>query len=217
MKPRFITLEGGEGAGKSTQLKLLAKSLAAAKIKTVTTREPGGSKGGEAIRTLLVSGAVDAWQPETESLLFLSARYDHVEAFIKPALKKGAWVLCDRFHDSTVVYQGIGKGVSVAWLAKLYKSLFGSFAPDMTLLLDIDPKRGLKRADTRGNKKESRFERMGLAYHQKIRKGFLSLAKAHGKRIAIIDASASPQAVHQAIIRSLNERFGLKLKPAKAE
>ncbi len=211
-KARFITLEGGEGAGKSTQIKLLAKSFAAARIKAITTREPGGSQGGEAIRNLVVSGKVDAWKPETEALLFMAARLDHVENLIKPALKKGQWVLCDRFHDSTIVYQGIGKGVSAAWLDKLYALLLGKFVPDMTLLLDLDPKSGLKRADKRGNTKESRFERMRLAYHQKLRTGFLSLAKKHPKRFVKIDASHPPDKVHSAIIRAVNKRFGLALE-----
>lgn len=214
-QPRFITLEGGEGAGKSTQIKRLAASFAAAGIPAVTTREPGGSKGGEAIRTLVVNGEVDAWQPTTEALLFMTARYDHVEEKIKPAMAQGQWVLCDRFYDSTYVYQGIAKNVGTAWLDKLYALLFENFAPDMTLLLDLAPKDGLARAGSRGNTAESRFEQMGEGYHQKIRDGFLALAKTQPQRMIVIDASASPEEVHAAILAALNVRFGLALKPAR--
>lgn len=214
MIPRFITLEGGEGAGKSTQARLLAEIFEAARIPVITTREPGGSKGGEAIRKLVVSGDVDAWEPATEALLFMAARYDHVETLIKPALAKGQWVLCDRFYDSTYVYQGLAKEVGTAWLDQLYGQLFGDFTPALTLLFDIDPSIGLKRADDRGNQRESRFENMGMAYHKKLREGFMALAKAHAERFVIIDAKKSPGQVHEAVVDTLNTRFGLSLKAA---
>lgn len=213
MKSQFITFEGGEGAGKSTQVKLLAASFAAAGIGAVTTREPGGSKGGEAIRGLVVSGAVDAWHPATESLLFMAARYDHVETLIKPALAEGKWVLCDRFYDSTVIYQGIAKQVGTAWLDQLYPLLFGNLAPALTLLLDLLPEVGLARADKRGNTAESRFEQMGLAYHARLREGFLQLAEQQPGRITRIDATQDAAAVHAAIIVAINSRFGLSLLP----
>ncbi len=216
MKPRFITLEGGEGAGKSTQLKLLAQSFAAAGIGHITTREPGGSPGGEAIRGLVVSGAVDAWHPATESLLFMAARLDHIEAKINPALAKGEWVLCDRFYDSTFIYQGVAKQVGTAWLDQLYALLFGNLAPDMTVLLDLSPSIGLTRADKRGNAAESRFEQMGHDYHERIRAGFLELAARHPERINMVDAGQGAAQVHQAIITTLNTRFGLALMPAIA-
>lgn len=211
MKPRFITLEGGEGAGKSTQVKRLAAAFAAAGIPLLTTREPGGSKGGEAIRGLVVSGAVDAWHPATESLLFMAARLDHLEAHIKPAMARGDWVLCDRFYDSTYIYQGIAKQVGTAWLDQLYALLFGNTGPDLTLLLDLDPKVGLARADKRGNIAESRFEQMDFSFHQKLREGFLQLAKGHPQRIMTVDASKDADAVHRAIITAVNARFGLSL------
>jgi dTMP kinase len=213
MTARFITLEGGEGAGKSTQVKLLAQAFAAAGVETLVTREPGGSPGGEAIRGLVVSGAVDAWHPATESLLFMTARYDHLQAKIKPALTDGKWVLCDRFYDSTYIYQGVAKGVGTAWLDQLYTLLFGNDGPSLTLLLDLPAEVGLSRADKRGNVAESRFEQMGIAYHTKLREGFLGLAKAHPARIATIDASADAASVHAAIIAVVNARFGLALKP----
>lgn len=214
MQPRFITLEGGEGAGKSTQVKLLAASFAAAGIETLTTREPGGSTGGEAIRGLVVSGAVDAWDPVTESLLFMTARYDHLATHIRPALAAGSWVLCDRFYDSTYIYQGVAKGVGGAWLDQLYAHLFANMAPALTLLLDLPPEIGLARADKRGNVAESRFEQMGLAYHTRLREGFLALAAREPQRIHKVDATQDAAAVHNAVISIINKRFGLALQPA---
>lgn len=211
--PRFITIEGGEGAGKSTQLKWLAQSFAAAGLGVRTTREPGGSTGGEAIRGLVVSGAVDAWDATTEALLFMTARYDHVQTHIKPALAAGSWVLCDRFYDSTYVYQGVVKGVGTAWLDQLYAQLFGNFAPDCTLLLDLPAETGLARATARGNEAESRFERMGVAFHTRLREAFLARAAVHPQRFLTVDASAAPEAVHASIIAVLNRRFGLALQP----
>jgi dTMP kinase len=213
VRARFITLEGGEGAGKSTQIKLLAAAFAQADIPAITTREPGGSPGGEAIRGLVVSGSVDAWHPATESLLFMAARLDHLEAKIKPALAAGQWVLCDRFYDSTYIYQGVAKDVGTAWLDRLYALLFGNQGPDLTLLLDLPPTVGLARADKRGNVAESRFEQMELAFHEKLRAGFLGLAQQHPERIKTVDATADAAAVHQAIIEIINTRFGLALKP----
>lgn len=212
--PRFITLEGGEGAGKSTQVKRLAAAFAAAGIKTCVTREPGGSPGAEAIRSLVVSGEVDRWHPVTESLLFMTARYDHLETRIKPALSRNEWILCDRFYDSTYVYQGIAKNVGTEWLDQLYTHLFGSLQPDLTLWLDLDPKVGLTRTDKRGNVAESRFESMDVSFHQKLRDGFAGLAQKHPARIQRINAEVSADAVHSAIIEILNTRFGLALVPA---
>lgn len=216
MQPRFITFEGGEGAGKSTQVKRLAAAFKAAGITAVTTREPGGSEGGEAIRNLVVSGSVDRWNDTTEALLFMTARYDHVERLIKPAMAEGTWVLCDRFYDSTYVYQGMVKGVGTQWLDTLYAHLFGNFGPDVTLLLDLPAEVGLKRATVRGNDAESRFERMGLAFHTRLREAFLGRHQADPQRVLKIDASQSPDEVHEAIIAVLNARFNLALKPAAA-
>jgi len=213
MPARFITLEGGEGAGKSTQLKWLAQAFAQAGIPIVSTREPGGSEGGEAIRNLVVSGATDRWHDGTESLLFMTARYDHVQCLILPALAAGNWVLCDRFYDSTYVYQGKAKGVGTAWLDGLYRQLFGNFEPDATLLLDLPATVGLARATARGNEAESRFERMGLAFHEQLRQAFLERAASASQRFLTIDASGDAQTVHAAIIAVLNRRFHLALKP----
>jgi dTMP kinase len=212
---RFITLEGGEGAGKSTQIKLLAQSFEVAGLRAITTREPGGSPGGEAIRRLVVSGAVDAWLPETESLLFMAARLDHLETKIKPALTRGEWVLCDRFYDSTYVYQGLAKKVGTAWLDQLYRLLFENQEPDLTLLLDLPPSVGLARANTRGNVAESRFEQMEIAFHESLRAGFLGLAQAHPGRIQVIDATSDAAVVHQEIVAKVNARFGVGLESAE--
>lgn len=214
MRARFITLEGGEGAGKSTQIKRLAAALAAAGTPHITTREPGGSPGGEAIRNLVVTGTADRWHPTTEALLFMAARYDHLETKIKPALAAGEWVLCDRFYDSTYIYQGVAKSVGGAWLDGLYRQLFANAAPDLTLLLDLPPSVGLKRADKRGNVAESRFEQMDVSFHETLRAGFLQLAKDNPERIATVDATKDADAVHAAIIEAVNARFGLKLKVA---
>lgn len=215
MRSRFITLEGGEGAGKSTQIKLLAQAFANAGIKSMSTREPGGSPGGEAIRNLVVSGEADRWHPTTEALLFMAARYDHLETKIKPALARGEWVLCDRFYDSTYIYQGIAKGVGGVWLDQLYRQLFANTSPDLTLLLDLPPAVGLKRADNRGNVTESRFEQMHIAFHETLREGFLQLAAMHPVRIHVIDATADAMQVHKAIIAAVNARFGLHLQAAQ--
>ena len=211
----FITLEGGEGAGKSTQIKLLAQAFEQASLKVLTTREPGGSKGAEAIRKLVVEGAADAWDPVTESLLFMTARYDHLGKLIKPALARNEWVLCDRFFDSTYIYQGIAKGVSTDWLKQLYTMLYGNLRPALTVLLDIDPKEGLKRAGARNSGAETRFENMDLGFHETLRQGFLSLAKTEPARISVISAKDAPHVIHERIIEEVNKRFQLPLKPVK--
>lgn len=208
----FITLEGGEGAGKSTQIAYLAASFKKAGLPVVTTREPGGSRGGEIIRKLVVEGKAEDWNPTTEALLFMVARYDHLETLIKPSLARGEVVLCDRFFDSTYVYQGVAKGVGTDWLMQLYSFLYGNIAPDLTFLLDLDPKDGLTRASSRGESAETRFEKMGLAYHRQLREGFLALAKANPERMSIIDATQTPDSVHRQIIAIVNQRFGLRLQ-----
>lgn len=217
MHPRFISFEGGEGAGKSTQIRRLAAALTAAGIPCLVTREPGGSPAAEAIRNLVVTNAGDGLDPATEALLFMAARYNHVNAVMKPALAAGAWVLCDRFYDSTYVYQGIAKQVGTDWLDHLYALTFGNFAPDFTLLLDIEPGAGLARARARGNEAESRFERMGLTFHQMIRLGFLQRKLQFPERIHALDAAGDADTVHRAIIAAVNARFGLALSPSSPE
>lgn len=200
MAGRLITIEGGEGAGKSTQINFLARHLEAAGKVVRTTREPGGSQGAEAIRALLVSGETDRWDPVSETLLILAARRDHVERVIKPALAAGEWVLCDRFADSTAAYQGVGHGLGRDWVRELGHLTLGDFTPDLTVILDIPVADGLARAGTRGG--ADRFERMGTGFHERLRRAFLDIAAEEPARCAVIDAGAEEGAV-AAVIREL--------------
>lgn len=165
---RFITFEGGEGTGKTTQVLMLADSLGAAGIEVVTTREPGGSHGAERIRALLVDGEPESWSPTTEALLHFAARRDHVEKVIEPALADGHWVICDRFYDSTLAYQGYAGGLERKFLEQLKALVIGDLQPDLTLILDFPPQDGLARAHARGQGEEDRYERMGQVFHEKI-------------------------------------------------
>lgn len=204
MGGRFITFEGGEGAGKSTQLRLLAQALEARGHSVLTTREPGGSPGAEAIRALLVSGDTDRWDGLTEALLHYAARRDHLRRTILPALQAGTWVLCDRFNDSTIAYQGFGHGADRATLDTLYRMVAGGLRPDLTLILDLPVEVGLDRAGLRNGApvagSEDRYERMGQAFHERLRQGFLSIAQAEPERCAVIDASVAPEEVHAAVL-----------------
>jgi dTMP kinase len=198
----FISFEGGEGSGKTTQIKLLHEYLEAQGKSCTLTREPGGCPSAEAIRSLLLTGSADKWDPVAETLLFQAARIEHVERVIRPALARGEMVLCDRFFDSTAVYQGIGKGLGVNYVSELHRLTMGSFMPDLTLIFDIDPMQGLKRAQSRtGN--ETRFESMGTAFHKTVREGFLAIAKAEPDRCKIIDAAQSVDAVQKAVREAL--------------
>jgi len=191
---RFITLEGGEGAGKSTQIGLLKDWLEAERgANVVTTREPGGSPGAEAIRALLVDGATDRWDAKTEAMLHFAARRDNVERTVRPALEAGCWVVCDRFADSTRAYQGIVQGAGLDFVEELYRLSLGDLEPDLTLILDLPVEIGLERAADRGG--SDRYERMGRAFHDRLREAFLSLADANPGRCVVIDAAGSPQDV----------------------
>ncbi len=190
-KGRFITFEGGEGAGKTTQIRKLQTWLKSKKIEVVLTREPGGSEGGEEIRNLFVHGKATRWEPMSEALLLYAARYDHVERLIKPALNRGAWVLCDRFFDSTFAYQGYGHKLPLEILKTLNQIVLKNFEPDITFLFDIDVKKALNRAIERENEKEikeDRFESLNISFHEKLREGYLELAKENNKRIKVINA-----------------------------
>jgi len=187
----FITFEGGEGAGKSTQLRLLAAHLSMSGREVVTTREPGGSEGAEAVRGLLVEGAADRWSPMSETLLLYAARADHLERLIRPALARGAVVLCDRFADSTRAYQGAAGGVAPAFIDVLERAVVVETRPDLTLILDLPAERGLARAAGRGGA-EARFESKGLAFHRRLREGFLAVAAAEPDRCVLIDADQPP-------------------------
>lgn len=204
---RFITLEGGEGAGKSTQIRLLAEALRADGHGVVVTREPGGSPGAEAIRHLLVNGDTGRWLPVSEALLLAAARYDHVQRTIRPALEQGQWVLCDRFADSTLAYQGAGHGLDPALLAQLRDIATAGLRPDLTLILDIDPAIGLARAAAR-HAGEDRYEQMDRGFHQRLREAYLTIAKAEPDRCVIIDASADVAAIQGAIRHAVHARWG---------
>ena len=190
-RARFITFEGGEGAGKSTQLKRLVAHLASAGREVVATREPGGSPGAESIRELVLNGAADRWSPVTETLLMYAARRDHVERVIRPALARGAWVVCDRFADSTRAYQGAAGGTDPGLIAAMETFILEDTRPDLTLIFDLPVEAGLARATARAGA-ELRFESKGLAFHERLRAGFLAIAQAEPKRCAVIDASTSP-------------------------
>ena len=205
----FITLEGGEGAGKSTQIQMLKSALEAMGKEVLLTREPGGSKGGEIIRPLLVSGEAD-WDAVSETLLFSAARRDHLTHKVWPALQEGKVVLCDRFADSTLAYQGYGRGDKPEIqeiVKKLYKIVAGDFEPDLTLILDIDPKIGLKRSCDRAGNTEKRFENMDFSFHENLRQGFLKIASENPKRCKIINADQSPELVHADIIKLVKEKL----------
>lgn len=207
---RFITLEGGEGAGKSTHIRHLAIWLQGQGIEVVTTREPGGTEGAETIRRLIVEGSVDRWDGLTETLLLNAARRDHVERLITPALARGAWVLCDRYVDSTLVYQGTAKGVAMETLLQLHALATGPLWPDLTLVLDLPPNVGLARAAGRASgQAETRFEDHALDFHEKLRQGFLDLAARFADRCAVVDAGAPLEAVSEAAEAVLRERLGL--------
>jgi dTMP kinase len=204
---RLITLEGGEGAGKSTQCKALAAWLEKQGVFVELTREPGGSPGAEAIRSLLVTGETGRWDPLAETLLHYAARRDHVIRRIRPALESGKWVVCDRFFDSTLAYQGYGLGVDVAVINQIRMSVLGDFAPDLTLILDVPPGISHARIAKRlGN--EDRYERMDAAFHARVRDGFLKIAAAEPGRCAVIPAAADVETVTQAILAAVTDRLG---------
>ncbi|WP_292655866.1 dTMP kinase [Mesorhizobium sp.] len=197
----FITFEGGEGAGKSTQIERLARKMRAKKYDVLLTREPGGSPGAEAVRHVLLSGAAEPFGPKMEALLFAAARSDHVEQLIRPAVERGYIVLCDRFLDSSRVYQGVTGGIDPAFMDALEQVAINGMMPDMTLIFDIDPAEGLRRATLRRGTEAvaDRFEKETLAIHQARREAFLAIAKAEPERCIVVDAAAEPAAVFAAL------------------
>jgi dTMP kinase len=195
----FITFEGGEGGGKSTQTRLLRDALAARGHRVLLTREPGGSPGAEAIRALLVQGDANRWDGVTEALLHNAARRDHVTKVITPALDAGQVVISDRFFDSTIAYQGYGHGIDLAVLGGLQRAAIGNFAPDLTLILDMPVEEGLRRAGARGGG-EDRYESMAVDFHRRLRDGFLAIAAAAPQRCKVVDATGTIEAVHAAVL-----------------
>ena len=205
---RFITFEGGEGAGKSTQLKRLKTRLNLEGIQVVATREPGGSEGAEAIRALVLNGETDRWSSVTETLLMYAARRDHIERVIRPALERGHWVICDRFADSTRAYQGAAGGADREFIAALEKYVLEEARPDLTLVFDIPPDLGLIRAQTRAGT-ELRFESKGLAFHEQLRRSFLDIAAEEPKRCVVIDALGSILDVEARVWATVEERLAV--------
>lgn len=205
---RFITFEGGEGTGKSTQVRLLATYLSQSGIEVVQTREPGGSPSAEDIRPLLVTGAADRWSPMAETLLFLAARVEHWRQVIEPALDSGAHVVCDRFLDSTMAYQAYAGGIQPRAIAELHRLALPGVEPDLTFVLDMPVEEGLRRAATRRDA-ETRFERKGRAFHDRLRQGFLDIAQRAPKRCLTIDATQPIERVHAAVLGALKTRLGL--------
>jgi dTMP kinase len=192
----FITFEGGEGAGKSTQIRMLAATLRASGHEVVVTREPGGSPGAEAIRHVVLSGAAEPFGPQMEAVLFAAARADHIDRTIRPALERGAVVLSDRFVDSSRVYQGVTGGLERSFMETLERATLEDMMPDLTLILDIDPEEGMRRAGARrGTSEADRFEKEGLSLHRRRRKAFLEIAKAEPKRCTVIDASKTAEKI----------------------
>lgn len=207
----FITFEGGEGVGKSTQIRLLAEALADLGREVVVTREPGGSPGAEAVRHVLLSGAAESFGPRMEALLFAAARSDHIEQLIRPAVTRGAIVLCDRFMDSSRVYQGVTGNLDPAFMRALEKVTVAGMAPDLTIILDLDAREGMRRADARRSAGDDadRFEKEALAIHRARRQAFLDIARAEPQRCVVIDAGRPEQTVAAAVEEAVRALPGL--------
>jgi dTMP kinase len=200
---RFITFEGGEGAGKSTQARLLADALVDLGVPVLRTREPGGAPGSEVLRELLLSGSV-AWSAPAEALLHFAARAEHAEQTIRPALAAGTWVVCDRFADSTMAYQGYGQGADRAMIATL-TGLVG-LVPDVTIVLDVSDAVGLERLRLRGGAAD-RYERLDAAFHARVNEGFRAIARTAPERCMLVPADGAQAAVHAAVMRALWQRL----------
>ena len=217
----FITLEGGDGTGKSTQIKMLCQSLIASGLDVIMTREPGGTPQAERIRNFILQRDAGNFDALTEAMLMFAARREHLVDKIWPAMERGQWVISDRFADSTRAFQGFGHGLEMDKIEKLYDLVADDFKPDLTFIFDIDPQVGLSRSmkhmATTNNKTEStedRFELMGLEFHTRLRQGFLQIAKDNPDRCVLIDASQSISKIHSQLVKVISDRFGLSLKEA---
>lgn len=203
----FVTFEGGEGSGKSTQIKLLADALTAQRHHVIQTREPGGTPEAEALRALLVNGDTGRWTAEAEALLNYAARSSHLQKIIRPALASGQTVLCDRFMDSTRAYQGYAGGCDMGLLDALETAIVAETRPNLTLIFDLDPADGLARAKARNDGAEDRYERKGIAFHQALRRGFLKIAEGDPARCRVIDATGSVEAIAERVKKALGSLF----------
>lgn len=214
MNGKFITFEGGEGSGKSTQVKLLAAYLQNKGVDVLTTKEPGGTTEGKVLRELLVTGDKDKFDAITECLLYYADRRNHLTKLVWPAIKEGKWVISDRFADSTEAYQyyGYDKRVDHKTLENMYKIVAGDFKPDLTLILDIDPEIGMRRSFAKAQEmevKELRFESRQLEFHQNLRQGFLAIAKREPKRCVVLNADKDIETLHREIVEVVQKRLGL--------
>ena len=205
---KFITFEGGEGGGKSTQAVRLANRLKALGLDVVVSREPGGSAGAEAIRHVLLSGAAKPLGPHAEAILFAAARADHLRQTIQPALERGQWVISDRFADSTRIYQGVLGNVDARLISRLEKVTVGDLIPDLTIILDVTPDVGLRRAsERRGNAEVDRFEAEAFDFHKKLREAYLELAEHEPKRCVVINAGADAATVAEFVWSAVTARL----------
>ncbi|MFS2317618.1 dTMP kinase [Maricaulis sp. D1M11] len=203
---RFISIEGGEGAGKSTLIKGLAGALETRGVDVVLTREPGGTPGAEALRDLLVTGETDRWSAKTEALLMYAARLDHVERLIEPALSRGSWVISDRFADSTLAYQGAAGGLDADVIKRLHALVLDDFAPDLTLVVDLDPDVGIARTQARGED-VTRFEKQAGSFHARLRQAFLDIADAEPHRCIVIDGAQPAETVLAQAIQAVSDHL----------
>ncbi|MCP5382795.1 MAG: dTMP kinase [Kordiimonadaceae bacterium] len=203
---KFITFEGGEGVGKSTQVNILVKKLMNLGIDVVQTREPGGAPGAEEIRALLVTGGTDKWQPMTEALLHNAARAEHLAVTVKPALAAGKWVISDRYTDSTIAYQGYGQGMSTETLLELHRLSTGDFWPELTIILDGHELHRAKSREIENASNEDRYERMGEDFHQKLRQSFREIAKNNEKRCVLVSADGTIDEVAERVWEIIEDR-----------
>lgn len=206
---KFITLEGGEGVGKTTLARALVARLSARGLQVIQTREPGGSPGAEALRKLVLNPPQDVaeWPPLVEALLFYAARTDHLDKLIRPSLASGAWVICDRFSDSTRAYQAVAGGVTSEEVETLDRICVGNSAPDLTLILDLPLLTSRRRMAERANDADA-IESRGAEYHERVRQAFLDIAKANPKRCVVLDAAFEPNALADAAMKAIDERLG---------
>ena len=206
MASQFITFEGGEGSGKSSQINLLKSKLIDKGIDVVCTREPGGTPSAEILRELVTTGEVNKWEPMTEALLMFASRYEHTKNLIIPSLENGKWVLCDRFYHSTYAYQGLGHGLGLEAMEALKKISIGEIEPDLVFFLDIDPMEGIKRTMGR-HTNEDRFEKMDISFHTKLRNAFLGFSKTYSENSVVINASQEINKISDIIFEEIEKRF----------
>ena len=206
MASQFITFEGGEGSGKSSQINLLKSKLIDKGIDVVCTREPGGTPSAEILRELVTTGEVNKWEPMTEALLMFASRYEHTKNLIIPSLENGKWVLCDRFYHSTYAYQGLGHGLGLEKMEALKKISIGEIEPDLVFFLDIDPMEGIKRTMGR-HTNEDRFEKMDISFHTKLRDAFLGFSKTYSENSVVINADQEINKISDINFEEIEERF----------